>query len=183
VNGAAPSVSHVAPGRRIRLSRKKGWRLPAGVVKVDRSTTLGNPFVAGQPNPLGWGDVRDAEHAVWLYRTWLTLPARAVLFDHQRHRATLDKLPALAGKDLACWCTAGAPCHADVLLELAARRNVEDWAAALQHFAVPVTTLELQIAFGQYAHARGLQPTDVEQYANRSLLNLLTDERESRAAR
>ena len=25
----------------------------------------------------------------------------------------------LAGKDLACWCTLGQPCHADVLLELA----------------------------------------------------------------
>lgn len=25
----------------------------------------------------------------------------------------------LAGKDLACWCRPGAPCHADVLLELA----------------------------------------------------------------
>ena len=26
---------------------------------------------------------------------------------------------ALAGKDLACWCKPGAPCHADVLLEWA----------------------------------------------------------------
>ncbi len=25
----------------------------------------------------------------------------------------------LRGKDLACWCPIGAPCHADVLLELA----------------------------------------------------------------
>ena len=178
---AALNPAQPSPGHRIRLSRKKGWRLPAGAVKVDRTTTLGNPFVTGQPNPLGWGEVRDAEHAVWLYRTWLTLPARAVLFEHQRHRATLERLPALAGKDLACWCTAGAPCHADVLLELAARRHVEDWAAALQHSAVPVTTLELQIAFGQYAHAKGLAAADVEQYANRNLLNLLAAERESGA--
>lgn len=28
---------------------------------------------------------------------------------------------ALAGKNLACWCRSGAPCHADVLLELANR--------------------------------------------------------------
>lgn len=28
---------------------------------------------------------------------------------------------ALAGKNLACWCKPGAPCHADVLLELANR--------------------------------------------------------------
>ena len=28
---------------------------------------------------------------------------------------------ALRGKDLACWCPLGRPCHADVLLELANR--------------------------------------------------------------
>ena len=28
-------------------------------------------------------------------------------------------LPELRGKDLACWCKEGEPCHADVLLELA----------------------------------------------------------------
>jgi hypothetical protein len=29
----------------------------------------------------------------------------------------------LAGRDLACWCPAGAPCHADVLLLVAAGRD------------------------------------------------------------
>lgn len=29
------------------------------------------------------------------------------------------KLLQLRGKNLACWCPIGAPCHADVLLELA----------------------------------------------------------------
>jgi hypothetical protein len=28
-------------------------------------------------------------------------------------------LDGLRGKDLACWCKEGAPCHADILLELA----------------------------------------------------------------
>ena len=31
----------------------------------------------------------------------------------------LDKVAELRGKNLACWCRPGAPCHADVLLELA----------------------------------------------------------------
>lgn len=30
-------------------------------------------------------------------------------------------LHELTGKDLACWCSLDAPCHADVLLELANR--------------------------------------------------------------
>ncbi len=32
---------------------------------------------------------------------------------------------ALAGRDLACWCPPGSPCHADVLLELATPGAVE----------------------------------------------------------
>jgi hypothetical protein len=28
-------------------------------------------------------------------------------------------LSSLRGKNLACWCRAGTPCHADVLLEVA----------------------------------------------------------------
>ncbi|HEX5183627.1 MAG TPA: DUF4326 domain-containing protein [Allosphingosinicella sp.] len=30
-------------------------------------------------------------------------------------------MPELRGKNLACWCRLDAPCHADVLLELANR--------------------------------------------------------------
>ncbi|ATN65310.1 hypothetical protein A3857_18520 [Cereibacter sphaeroides] len=30
-----------------------------------------------------------------------------------------DVIRELRGKDLACWCQPGAPCHADVLLEIA----------------------------------------------------------------
>jgi len=38
-----------------------------------------------------------------------------------RRSALLHRLPELRGKDLACWCRPGEPCHADVLLELANR--------------------------------------------------------------
>lgn len=35
-------------------------------------------------------------------------------------RPTLGEIKReLRGKDLACWCPLGQPCHADVLLELA----------------------------------------------------------------
>ena len=33
-----------------------------------------------------------------------------------------DVRRVLAGRDLACWCPLGGPCHADVLLEVANRR-------------------------------------------------------------
>lgn len=36
-----------------------------------------------------------------------------------RRDLILTRLPDLRGRDLACWCKPGCPCHADVLLELA----------------------------------------------------------------
>ncbi len=36
-----------------------------------------------------------------------------------KRAAIADGLAELRGKNLACWCKPGEPCHADVLLELA----------------------------------------------------------------
>jgi hypothetical protein len=91
---------------RIQMTRSKPWR--AGhphAVKVDRSTKWGNRYRVGDPSPVT-GDPMTAEEACDLFECHVvpTLPV------HE-----------LAGKDLACWCRPGAPCHADVLLKYAAR--------------------------------------------------------------
>jgi hypothetical protein len=40
--------------------------------------------------------------------------------EHIRSRPWTPLLVSdLRGKDLACWCAAGLPCHADVLIEMA----------------------------------------------------------------
>jgi hypothetical protein len=85
---------------RIQLSRAKGWRKPPGAVVVARPTRWGNPYSVAD-----YG--RDA--AVRLYR------------EHVMSRPALlaDVRAQLAGKDLACWCRVGEPCHADVLIEIA----------------------------------------------------------------
>lgn len=95
---------------RIQLSRKKGWKLPENTVVVSRPSRWGNPFVVGQTiERLGGAvDIRDQSHAVRLYRRWL----------HTQKRSE-DMVPLLKGKNLACWCKPGTPCHADVLLEIA----------------------------------------------------------------
>lgn len=91
--------------RRIRLSRRAGWRKPAGAVVVARPSKWGNPFVV------------DAEHgrADVVARFVQALadgdPALAVTADDVRRE--------LAGRDLACWCPLDEPCHADVLLRVA----------------------------------------------------------------
>ena len=97
---------------RIQLRRTRGWRMPAGAVKVDRTTPWGNPYVIGM---LG---IPDAATAVEKFRRLLARPALAA--DHVRFHLTCERIRAeLAGKDLACWCPPGSPCHADVLLAIA----------------------------------------------------------------
>lgn len=90
---------------RIQLSRRKGWRMPADAVKVDRSTRFGNPYQAGVD-----GDGNRA-YLVELYRDYLARPEQIALVAEIKAR--------LAGKHLACWCPLDGPCHADVLLAIA----------------------------------------------------------------
>lgn len=103
--------------QRVQRIRKAGQPgMPGGAVYVGRPTRWGNPFIVGQtvvppinryqPIPVF---VRDAEHAVQLFRRWFTGSAL---------RCT-DVVPLLGGRDLACWCPLTSPCHADVLLEIA----------------------------------------------------------------
>lgn len=111
-------TSSVRPVR-IQLSRKKGWRMPPNTVKVDRSTRWGNPFVVGETYPVieeGNADAILAEEkclsaaeAVSMFRSWVS----------SEHGWDQEQIDVLSGKNLACWCRPGDPCHADVLLELA----------------------------------------------------------------
>jgi hypothetical protein len=102
---------------RIQLSRDKGWRMPKGAVKVDRSTPFGNPFKVGIH-----GDAAACtERFRALMRGGISMFPPCPSFLEQA--AAMDilraRLPQLRGKTLACWCRLGEPCHADVLLELA----------------------------------------------------------------
>lgn len=104
---------------RIQLSRRRGFRLQEHsralngleCVKVDRTTSFGNPFVVR-------GDDFGRAAAVAAFKVWLLCPTLATPFLNERQRL-LSRLPELRGKNLGCWCQSGAPCHADILLNLA----------------------------------------------------------------
>lgn len=117
-------------------------------MKVDRTTKWGNPFNFKHPShcwtALAYGCKGDPagrnEASVLAFRGWITSGkfmlltgcglfagngkksvAAALSPDVAAPKApSLSKIQAeLSGKNLACWCALDAPCHADVLLELA----------------------------------------------------------------
>jgi hypothetical protein len=117
--------------KRIQLSRKKGWKMPPNAVNVARPGLWGNPFwvskyrdsatcialfkesVRGCWSPPIVEHLQDAwtgydEHVAWLKR-----------WRDKANCIPIEMVYDLRGKDLACWCELDAPCHADVLLELA----------------------------------------------------------------
>ncbi len=110
---------------RVRLSRKKGWKLPPDTVSVARPGRWGNPFsvapelVPGTPVGTRYIAMPTVAEAVEAYRRWLEEdPAgRAIA-----QQAQIE----LRGKNLACWCPLDGPCHAGVLLEVANRAAGKD---------------------------------------------------------
>ena len=108
--------------RRVQLQRVKGWRMPSNTVKVDRGTAFGNPFKADP------GRGETAEQMVKLFVRWLKGDSEMVAkypdLESRRHEL-LRRLPALRGKNLACWCRTGEPCHAEVLLVMANQEPTE----------------------------------------------------------
>lgn len=102
---------------RIQRKRAKGWRMPPGGLYVGRPTVWGNPFIPGRELRFPFGEVfgpvvRDRRHAVLIFATYARI---TVGYD-------LMVRGGLAGRDLACWCPPAEPCHADVLLGIAAGR-------------------------------------------------------------
>jgi hypothetical protein len=132
---------------RIQRRRTKGWRMPENTVYVGRPTKFGNPFEAYKCECCGYWDVRDengvtyvvdhasvrqpevrADRSTWTTRGQACQEAVRLYADELTYwlggRMELEPefaeaVRGLRGKNLACWCPTGAPCHADVLLELA----------------------------------------------------------------
>jgi Domain of unknown function (DUF4326) len=137
---------------RIQLRRVRGWRKPADAVVVARPTRWGNPYRLGG---------EDAAWAVRMFEADLrrslagirTPNERSFLLDRFGDPDTLRyELEGLRGRILACWCDRLAPCHADVLLQIANAEETEGSEVADQ--AEPVGMgLEEFVARGQAAQA------------------------------
>lgn len=112
---------------RIQRQRTKGWKMPPNTVSVARPGKFGNPFTIAAAIDSGYATPDTAQQFVvecfsdWLGpsrsgRTWWQGPE-----SDAKRKAILAGVDSLRGKNLACFCKLGEPCHADVLLDLANR--------------------------------------------------------------
>lgn len=95
--------------------------MPKGVVYVGRGSDFGNPFAIGdcvysksahfnEDATLHDGVLEvTPQNCLRLFGLWATQMA-------EHYPVWLERL---RGKDLACWCKEGEPCHADILLQMA----------------------------------------------------------------
>lgn len=77
--------------------------MPENTVSVTRPGKWGNPFKIGDSG------LKTLDDVLACYRNYIKMHIA---------NGTL-KISELKGKDLACWCKEGSPCHADLLLKLA----------------------------------------------------------------
>ena len=108
---------------RVQRKRTKGWKMPENTIYVGRPSDWGNPF-----------KVERRVDGKWVVRYGGQTLMRPEYDDKRsavkdalkafRHHIQIipsfyENLYILKGKNLACWCPIGQPCHADILLELA----------------------------------------------------------------
>ena len=106
---------------RLQLSRCRGFDLQGvsrsvnglAAVHVGRPSIFGNPFKVGVDG--------DARTCIARFRCALRATEIKALDTKPDAARILRSLDRLRGKNLACWCALGTPCHADVLLEIANR--------------------------------------------------------------
>ncbi len=118
--GGIASTMLPAVPERVQRKRVKGWKMPENTVSVTRPGTFGNPFTVKEAQDAGYKDGRTM--ALFGFKEWISekdndfndlLP--------EKRKKLLENIHKLKGKNLACFCKEGEPCHADFLLELANR--------------------------------------------------------------
>jgi len=115
--------------QRIQRRRTKGWRMPENTVSVCRPGKWGNPFRVGVDG--------TAAECVAKFQA-------DVFSTNPRVGFKWEDLDELRGKNLACFCPIGSPCHADVLLEWA---NLGDsWADSPIHADIHARGLDMPTA-------------------------------------
>lgn len=107
------------PENTVSVTRPGKWGNPFEVAQIEGAVQT-HYYVGGKDSPF-----LDKESA----QKWVVNRFRSMMLDinsipveaetYARFRYMRDRIRDLEGKNLACFCADGTPCHADVLLELA----------------------------------------------------------------
>lgn len=112
--------------QRIQRKRSKGWKMPANTVYVGRGSRWGNPFKVGEHGTAAECVKKYADEAL----PYTHRPPHNTLHDFYISAAFIEDVQhELRGKNLACWCAIDAPCHAEVLLQIANEKSYEEFCA------------------------------------------------------
>jgi len=109
---------------RIQRRRVKGWRMPENTTYVGRGSKWGNPYKVTEDNnvvaPDGQLIIVGYKHDAHKVAVDLYHKIIAGEMESLEYYQKIDEIRAeLKGKNLACWCAEGLPCHADLLIEIA----------------------------------------------------------------
>jgi len=110
--------------QRIQRRSDRGFKLPPNTVCVTRGTKWGNPFaVVGHDGVFAvLGEVRGEAYCFGPFIDRADAANQAVELFDEKILANIDgvaeAIADLRGKNLACFCPIGQPCHADLLLEI-----------------------------------------------------------------
>ena len=98
---------------RLQLSRRKGFDLQKLSHRTNglEAVVVSRPSKWGSPFPLK--KESDRAKVIARYRAYL----------HSNAKLKKEARKELAGKNLACWCKPGLPCHAEILLRVANART------------------------------------------------------------
>ena len=110
--------------KRIQRKRSKGWRMPENTVYVGRPSRWGNPYRVIEGKNECFSVVHVSRELSLLIA--VAIPKEMAIelavkkFKEALGTADIEKIKKeLVGKNLACFCPASQPCHADVLLQIA----------------------------------------------------------------
>ena len=126
-----------------RIQRKYGQKMPPNAAYVGPGTKFATPFRIVRYSDGAWAIKTDGTkkcgdilvrhcHAFYLDKTKAQADAvicfnfslvpteeASLMAFYAKSEEIAAMIEGLRGKDLACWCKEGDPCHADVLLEIA----------------------------------------------------------------
>jgi len=102
--------------QRIQRKRTKGYDMQAESVALNGlpAVSVCRPGVWGNPHKVGYCEMCGITHTAKEAELWFDMDLR-----NMGDWALVAVKSDLRGKNLACFCKIGDPCHGDVLLKLA----------------------------------------------------------------